>query len=393
VNACARLDPKKGALSKTNPDQCPLGDIRLWWGRWDLNPGCQRSGRTGAPQAGILDHSRRLSTENLTVPPYSHKLDYDPIKHNQTENLIINTIIYAKAEGKADNTQRSIDKCLRQLSKAVNLQDPETVKTYISNALHHETKEPLSNATKNKLCFAYDWLCKSNNLPTLQKWQKPFYKVEEETPLIPTTENVNKIVGASSKKYATIFTILAETAAEGEELHKTRRAKIGPEQGIISITGTKGHDSGNYKLKTRTSEMLREYMKDNTNDYPFPRPKIMSIIWQRVRNRLAKNLNQPELRNIPMKNLRNYAGAIFYETKGKHDPIATMRFMRHKKLETTMHYIRAINLDEPDDYTSRAVQLGTPDTQKQILELLNAGFDKVTEADGYQYFRKLGKQQ
>jgi hypothetical protein len=42
---------------------------------------------------------------------------------------------------------------------------------------------------------------------------KPFYKVAEGTPVIPTTTNVTQIISAASKRYATIFTILAETGA------------------------------------------------------------------------------------------------------------------------------------------------------------------------------------
>jgi hypothetical protein len=90
-----------------------------------------------------------------------------------------------------------------------------------------------------------------------------------------------------------------------------------------------------------------------------------------------------------MKNLRNYAGAIFYKTTGKHDPIATMRFMRHKRIDTTLHYLQTINLDEPEEYITVAIQLGTPETQKRIIEYSNAGYTKITEADGYQYFRIL----
>ena len=197
---------------------------------------------------------------------------------------------------------------------------------------------------------------------------------------------MNKIISASTKRYATIFTILAEIASEGEELHKTQRSKINTETGEITITGTKGHGSGTYKLKARTAEMLREYIKDNPQEYPFPRPKVMSQIWQEVRNRVAKNLNQPELRYIPMKNLRNYAGAIFYKMHER-CAISTMRFMRHKKLETTMHYLRAINLDEPTEYDTRAIKLGELDTQKLIIEYSNAGYQKLTESDGYLYLR------
>jgi integrase len=349
---------------------------QFWWGRWDLNPG------PPTPQAGILNHSRRELMEKATVIPASRLLDDDP-QTTKNENLIINTIITAKSNGKADNTLKSISKVLIQLSKRTNLSKPEEVKQYIANAKKEkDDTQDVSNATKAKWTFAYDQLCKANNLT----WIKPRYKVPEGMPIIPTTENVNKIICASTKRYSLIFTLLAEIAAEGEELHKTHRSKINTETGEITIIGTKGHGSGTYKLKTRTAEMLREYIRNNPQEYPFPRPKIMSQIWQEVRNRVAENLNQPELRYIPMKNLRNYAGAIFYKTHER-CAISTMRFMRHKKLETTMHYLRAINLDEPTEYDTRAIKLGEPDTQKLIIEYSNAGYQKLTDADGYIYMR------
>ncbi len=64
------------------------------------------------------------------------------------------------------------------------------------------------------------------------------------------------------------------------------------------------------------------------------------------RRRTAEKLYKPELDKIPCKNLRNYSGAQFYLNLPIRDPIAVMRHLRHKKLETTMHYIRAIVLDE-----------------------------------------------
>jgi hypothetical protein len=109
----------------------------------------------------------------------------------------------------------------------------------------------------------------------------------------------------------------------------------------------------------------------------------MSDMWRRTRDRLAENLKQPELRNIPMKNLRNYSGAQMYY-KSNHDPIAVMRHLRHKKLETTMHYIRGITLDnEEEEYTCKATS-----DPKEIQQLIEAGFTKADEIDGLHIFRK-----
>jgi integrase len=270
---------------------------------------------------------------------------------------------------------------LSQLSRKTNLSNPTEVKAYISTAKNEKTMKPLNNGTKNKLCQAYEWFTKANEL----QWEKPFYKEAEGTPIIPTKEDVTTIITASSHTYTTIFTILAEIGAEGEELHKTHQNKISLERGEITITGTKGHASQTYKLKERTAEMLREYIHNHPKEYPFPQPKVMAQIWRRTRNKVAENLKRPELKNIPMKNLRNYSGAILYLNLPIRDPIAVMRHLRHKKLETTMHYIRGIRLDMEDEaqYISRL-----SNSLKEDQELIDAGFQYITEREGTKLYRK-----
>jgi hypothetical protein len=122
-----------------------------------------------------------------------------------------------------------------------------------------------------------------------------------------------------------------------------------------------------------TSQVLRNLARHtdlmNPQDYPFPKPKIMADAWRDTRDRLADKLKQPDLKKIPMKNLRNYSGARLYLSLPVRDPIAVMRHLRHKKLETTMHYIRGIILDADDEeYITRTVQLGTPTTIKETIQ-------------------------
>lgn len=83
-----------------------------------------------------------------------------------------------------------------------------------------------------------------------------------------------------------------------------------------------------------------------------------------------------------MKNLRNYSGAQFYLNYEK-DTIGTMRHLRHKRLETTMHYLRAIVLDAEPEYVCR-----TAKTVEEDAQLTNAGFQYVTERDGIELYRK-----
>jgi integrase len=304
-----------------------------------------------------------------------------PPQEVRHEGLIINTCIKATNEGKAENTVKAFSHRLTQLSRKADLTKPEEVKTAIANATNHKTGKPLNNSTKSSLCLAYEWFCKTNNL----QWQKPNYKWEEGTPIIPTTEQVTKIISASTKRFATIYTIMTETGIEGEELHRLHKNQIDTERGIISIKGTKGHNAGTYKLKNQTAEMLREYLGKDQREYPFPQPKVMSEQWRTARDRLADNLKQPDLKKIPMKNLRNYSGAHLYLTLPIRDPIAVMRHLRHKKLETTMHYLRGITLtiEEDANYICR-----TTNNIKEDTELIENGFTFVTERDGIKLYRK-----
>jgi hypothetical protein len=108
-------------------------------------------------------------------------------------------------------------------------------------------------------------------------------------------------------------------------------------------------------------------------------------MWQQFREKAYKKLHNAELRKIELRNLRNYTGERFYKSLPIRDPIVLMRHLRHKKLETTMHYIRAIVLDyeEDDQWISR-----TSTTIEEDAKLVESGFQYVTERDGTKLYRK-----
>jgi hypothetical protein len=339
-----------------------VGLVLSWWGRWDLDPG------SPTPQAGILNQSIHPTPEIPYKVQDSRRRPQESVRY---QNEIDKTIAKATQEGKAHNTIRKFKYLLRQLSKVSDLMNPNDIKNAIAYA-------QVTNASKNCYALAYEWFTKANGLT----WQKPRFKCTTPTPIIPTTQQVERIISASTPKFSTIYKLMTETAVEGEELHRTHRNQYDPSQGIISIKGLKGHDSKNYKLKLETAQLLREYMTKYTKDYPFPQPKVMSQMWVHARNKASQIHNDPTLKNIPMKNLRNYSGAQYYLRYEK-DAIGTMRHLRHKKLETTMHYLRAINLDEEPEYVSR-----TATTPKECMELINAGYTKADEIDGIHIYRK-----
>jgi integrase len=293
------------------------------------------------------------------------------------EEAIINTLLLLTNSGKAESTLRMVNHNLKQISQHTNLFDPEAVKQHIANA-KTEKGEPFELSTKNTYAYCYDQFCKIQNIA----WKKPYFIYTPKVPLIPSTENVNKILNCATTRFTTIFTLLIETGAEAQELHKVKQSDIDKERGIISITGVKRHDSGTYKLKVHTTEMLRVYLCKNTGTYPFPLPQIMGQVWYETRKRASIKLCQPELRKISMRNLRNYSGAILYYKT--HDPIGVKRHLRHKKLETTMHYLSGITVNgEEEEFICK-----TAKTIQEATELIEAGFQYITEMEGLKLFKK-----
>lgn len=173
---------------------------------------------------------------------------------------------------------------------------------------------------------------------------------------------------------------MTETAIESDELHKIPRSQIDIERGIISVVGNKQHSNGTYTLTPETRNMLKIYLDQpakktniertyHKSDYPFPTRKSQGIAWIKAREKTANKLQNKDLLKIPLKNLRNYAGAVYYFSYGK-DAIQTQQFMRHKNLQQTSNYLRGIT-----GFTLKLTKIGKiVNTAEEAMDLILQGF-------------------
>jgi integrase len=282
-----------------------------------------------------------------------------------------------RKQGKAEETINGYSRRLRHLAKNTDINDPETVKEYISN-------KQSSNANKEAYANAYDHFAKFYGF----NWKKPFFIREERLPNVPTTEQVNTIIPTFTRKYTTIFSILRDTGLRPVELHRLRLKNINLENGTLAPRTAKNGAARILKLPNPTLAMLKEYIAKynfKQTDVLFPPTKKQCHIWVLRRNQLAKKLNQPELTKYRLYDLRHYYATMLYaKTK---DIILVKQQLGHKRIEHTLIYTHLINFAN-DEYISRTVQLGVPTTLKEICELAESGFAKFSEIDGYQIFRK-----
>lgn len=327
---------------------------------------------SSAWQADVLDQARLRPhrTSTLTV--------LQILKHNPEQNnnqKIHDLLMKLKSSGLDEDTVTCIGYKLSQIQQATDINDPLKVSFYISELKNKKTDKPLSNASKNKFVNAYNHYTQEYNIA----WKKPYYKVAENTPIIPTPQDVQAIIDNSSQNYVVVFTIEAEIGCSPEELHIVTKDKINLEKGEISITGVKGHGSKIYKLKPRTLELLKLYLARNSKEHPFPRAHAQSQAFLEFKIKASKKLAKPELMTIQLRNLRNYSGERFYKSLPIRDPFAVMQHFRHKKMETTMHYLRAMIIEYEED--------------DQWISLITKSSDEECKAieKGYQLVRAINE--
>jgi integrase len=117
------------------------------------------------------------------------------------------------------------------------------------------------------------------------------------------------------------------------------------------------------------------------DDYIFnPNTATMAKGFMKQRNRLAKKLQNPRLRQIHFHTLRHWKATMeYHKTK---DILHVMQVLGHKNINNTLMYTQLINF-ENDDYHCK-----TAKTLKEDQELIEAGFEFVTERDGIKIYRK-----
>ncbi len=294
--------------------------------------------------------------------------------HTNNDQKIHDLLTALQSKGLDEDTITNIGCKLSIINTESDINDTAKVALFISQLRKKDkygkrTGEPLTNATKNKYIDAYQHYAKKYGL----QWQtedneKPHYLVEEGTPLIPTTKDVQAIIDNASKNYVVIFTIESEIGCSPEELHLVSRKMINMEKGEIYIKGVKKHGSNTYKLKKPTLDLLQDYLTRHKEEYPFPTGHTQSEMFLEYKKRAFDKLKRPEIMAIQLRNLRNYAGERYYKSLPIRDAFLTQQFFRHKKLSTTGHYLKAIKIEYEEDDQWLSLITNSPEEEAKAVE-------------------------
>jgi integrase len=296
-------------------------------------------------------------------------------EHRLSDGKILNVLWELKKKGRADTTIKSIGKCLTLLAKHCDLENPESIRTFIATF-------DRTNGYKKQLCFAYDNYVKIYGLT----WNRPNYYVASKMPKIPQEAKIDCIIADASKKLATALAMSKDTGLRPIELMNLKLRNLDLQNGAVYPETAKHGSPRVLKLKNSTLNMLNKYLASRNiglDDKIFTwwNSDIYGKFFRITRNRVAKKMGDISIKTIRLYDLRHYfATMTYHRTK---DILFVKQQMGHKRIETTLIYTQLLQFEKDDNYTCKVAQ-----NVEQATELIENGFEYVTEIDGLKLFRK-----
>ena len=329
---------------------------------------CQERGESR--KRGALN----LQTGGLTLVTSETRQEIAPREGTATQ-LISQLLDYAwqaTKRGLAEQTIKQRVYKLKLLAKrGADLNNSDSVLTILANSTW-------TQANKRTLIIAYNSFAKTYNI----QWQPPKTRVERKIPYIPTEQEISQLIAGCGRKTATLLQVLKDTAARTAEAVKLKWTDIDENKYTIRINNpVKGSLARIVKVTPNTIAMLNHMSK--TSDYIFnPNPDTVRKNFTKQRNKIARKLQNPKLRQIHLHTLRHWKATMeYHRTKNiKH----VQQMLGHKKIENTDLYTQLLNFENDEWHVATAKNL------EEESKLIEAGFEYVrySEKDQVAIYRK-----
>jgi integrase len=299
------------------------------------------------------------------------KTDYPLNLKEQREN-IINLLIRLRSGGYKESTLKNMGYSLKHLAKHVDLNNAEAVKLFISSKSN--------DSYKKKLVDVYALYCSAYRIA----FDKPKYKRIHKLPFVPTESDVSSLIGGLTPKYATFCQVVKETGARPIEAWAIKWIDVNSESNTITINNpAKGSNARNVQVTNQTIAMINQLTKKNEYLFRYSEKSNLEDFCDRIRKkryRIAEKLQNPRIKAIALRNLRHFKATItYYKTR---DILYVKEILGHVSIQNTLIYTHLINFNE-NEWTSAVAK-----TIEEARNLIESGFEYVTELDGVKLFKK-----
>jgi integrase len=288
----------------------------------------------------------------------------------------LNYLIHLDKLGTRDAQIKNVNWILTHISQHAHLDNPKEVDEFIS---YHKG----ADSYKAHLTQVYYHYCKNQQIA----YKPPKYNKTGKPIRIPTEEQLNMIIADSGKTLAMKLTLSKETGLRPVEVHTLKVKDIDLNQRLVYPTTAKHGAPRTLKIDNETASLILAHIirnKLNPNDQLFKgQASSYNTSFTKVRNSLAKKLNDPTFKTIRLYDLRHYfATMLYHKTR---EIMIVKQQLGHKDINNTLIYIdmEATLYNLTDDYICK-----TAKTTDESIKLIETGFEYVTEQDGIKLYRK-----
>jgi integrase len=191
------------------------------------------------------------------------------------------------------------------------------------------------------------------------------------------------VISFTKTRNRVAFRLVKECGLRPIEVSNLTLKQIDLNSGKLYPETAKGGQARVLKLKSETLALLKQLISmrnPSLKEKIFPCSKTLQKNWSKLRNKIAERLQKPELKQIRLYDLRHFYGTMLYQ-KTK-DIVHVQRKMGHRNIKNTLIYIDLVDFKD-EEYISKVAK-----TVKEACQLIEAGFEYVTEIDGAKLFRK-----
>ncbi|MGA3191709.1 MAG: site-specific integrase [Candidatus Bathyarchaeia archaeon] len=286
---------------------------------------------------------------------------------------IVKVMLWMKRNAYEESTIKKVAKLLRHLKRNCNTTEPEEVKLYIAD-------KACGNGHKENLVEAYACYINSEGLT----WEQPFYQRYDKKRRAPKEELVDFLINHTRIEMALKLSMSKDLGQRPIELTWLTVKDIDLSTGIVSITGAKHTVGRDGKLKNKSLDLLKIYIKKKNlkpNNRLFKmKSENLSNNYRHYRNRIANEYDMPELKQIQLYDFRRFKASKEYHLSGK--LLLVKEILGHKDTRSTERYI---SLFDEKNITWVPV---IAETDEEIKQCIQDDCILVCQANGKTYFKK-----
>ncbi|MCW3994273.1 MAG: site-specific integrase, partial [Candidatus Bathyarchaeota archaeon] len=210
------------------------------------------------------------------------------------------------------------------------------------------------------------------------KWRSP-----ETLPFIPLEKEIDALIAGCNRKTAAFLQLLKETALRFGEAWSLKYSDLDFDRRILTMNKPeKGSKPRQFRLSERAIAMLKALpRKSDSPDKMFCGSYMgFRSTFLHQRRRVATTLQNPKILKIRFHTLRHWKATMeYHKTK---DILHVKELLGHRNINSTLIYTHLIDFRGEDYYCK------TAKTVKEAKDLIEKGFEYVTDMDSIKLFRK-----